>query len=116
MLTGLEVSAISLVRDYVEVHFDGPVLRALSDPYGRWEDVQWHFPEPGAIDVMRLYIGSTVAAVEERPELWLKLTTSRGSDFVIPLDADSRTGPEAAHLVAADAQGRPNTAHGMWVW
>lgn len=35
-LVGLEVSAVSFVRDYVELHFDGPVLRAVSDPFGRY--------------------------------------------------------------------------------
>ena len=31
-LVGEELSEVAFVRDYVEFHFDGPVLRALADP------------------------------------------------------------------------------------
>lgn len=118
MLVGLEVSAISFVRDYVEVLFDGPILRALSEPYGHWQDAQWRFPEPGAVDVMRRYIGSTVFSVDERPERRLAFESSTATAsgvFFIPLDEESRVGPEAAHLVGADAQGRPDLGQ-MWIW
>jgi hypothetical protein len=59
MLMGLEVSAVSFVRDFVELHFDGPVLRALSNPSGVYGGHEWHFPAPGSLDLMHRYIGRT---------------------------------------------------------
>ena len=43
VLLGREVSGVSFVRDYVEVLFDGPVLRAISNPRGRFGDRTWQF-------------------------------------------------------------------------
>ena len=31
-LVGEELAAVAFVRDYVEFHFDGPVLTSLTDP------------------------------------------------------------------------------------
>ncbi|MBA3338632.1 MAG: hypothetical protein H0T54_02590 [Geodermatophilaceae bacterium] len=33
LLVGREVSAVCFVRDYVELHLDGPILRAIRNPY-----------------------------------------------------------------------------------
>jgi hypothetical protein len=32
IILGEPLSAVAFVRDYVEFHFDGPVLRAISNP------------------------------------------------------------------------------------
>lgn len=61
------------MRDHVELHFDGPVLRALSDPLGVYGGREWHFPAPGSLDLMRCYIGMTVDGYEEDPERILAL-------------------------------------------
>ena len=51
------MSAVCMVRDYVEFDFDGPVVRALSDPTGRFADWEWQFPAREAPGAMRLNIG-----------------------------------------------------------
>jgi hypothetical protein len=113
-LTGLELSGVCMVRDYVEFHFDGPVLRALTDPTGNIGDRTWRFPEQDSLWLLRQYIGRQVTEVEERPEQ--SLTLSFDSDhIVIPLDQDARVGVEAAHLVPVDERGRLDIAQ-MWVW
>jgi hypothetical protein len=114
-LMGLEVSAVSFVRDYVELHFDGPVLRALSDPLGVYGGVAWHFPAPGSLDLMRCYISKTVDGYEEDPERILALHFAEHR-FVIPLDDGSSLGPESAHLVELDQGGRSSPHSGMWIW
>ena len=63
-LVGLEISAVCFVRDYVELHFDGPVLRALSRPFGLYGCLGWRFPEGNSPTVMRYYIGKAVDGVE----------------------------------------------------
>lgn len=113
-LVGLEVSAVCFVRDYVELHFDGPVLRAVSDPFGLYGCQGWRFPEGNSPTVMRYYIGNTVDGVELIPDRLLALDFGEHR-FVIPLDQDSRVGPEAAHLLVPDATGVATSRH-MWIW
>ncbi|MFD9484130.1 hypothetical protein ACFWBX_09010 [Streptomyces sp. NPDC059991] len=59
---------MSFVRDYVELHFDGPVLRALADPLGVYGGREWRFPAPGSLELMRCYIGKTVDGCELDPD------------------------------------------------
>jgi hypothetical protein len=113
-LVGLEVSAVCFVRDYVELHFDGAVLRAVSDPFGRCGCPGWRFPEGNSPTVMRHYIGKTVDGFELVLDRFLALDFGEHR-FAIPLDQDSRTGPEAVHLLIPDASGAANSRR-MWIW
>lgn len=115
LLTGLGVSAVSFVRDYVELHFDGPVLRVLSNPLGVYGGREWHFPAPGSLDLMRCYIGKTVDACEEDPGRILTLHFGEHR-FGIPLDDGLSLGPESAHLIGVDASGMTSPLGGMWIW
>ncbi|MFG1811063.1 hypothetical protein [Streptomyces sp. NPDC049040] len=115
LLMGLEVSAVSFVRDFVELHFDGPILRALSDPSGVYGGREWRFPAPGSLELMRCYIGKTVDGYELDPDRILALDFGEHR-FVIPLDSDSSGGPEAAHMVGVDESGRASVLGGMWIW
>lgn len=113
-LVGLEVSAVCFVRDYVELHFDGLVLRALSDPFGLYGCRGWRFPQGNSPTVMRYYIGKTVDGYELVPGQLLALDFGEHR-FAVSLDDGSRVGPEAAHLLIPDvadaAAGRR-----MWIW
>ncbi|WP_331738249.1 hypothetical protein [Embleya sp. NBC_00896] len=113
LLMGLEVSAVSFVRDYVELHFDGPVLRALSDPVGVYGGREWRFPEPGSLEPMRCYVGETVDGYEWDPDRILALDFGEHR-FVIPLDSDTSGGPESAHMVGVDESGA--TSGIVWIW
>ncbi|MFE7186757.1 hypothetical protein [Streptomyces erythrochromogenes] len=115
LLVGMEVSAVSFVRDYVELHFDGPVLRALSNPTGVYGGREWRFPEAGALDLMHGYIGRTVEGCQEDSGRALALRFGEHL-FVIPLDDGSSLGPESAHLVGVDEDGRTSPLGGMWIW
>lgn len=114
LLIGLEVSAVCFVRDYVELHFDGPVLRALSNPFGLYGCRGWRFPGRGARECLPSYIGKTADHCEVIPDRLLAVDF--GPDrFAVPLDQESRFGPEAAHLVGVDERGRPDAGE-LWVW
>lgn len=108
-LIGEECSAVCFVRDYVELHFDGPVLRCISDPRGRWGEWAWQFPDDNAPVAMRLYIGQTVTDVEFVPGDRVVLAFGPHK-WLIPLDEDSRVGPEAIHLVPSRPDGSPDLA------
>ncbi|WP_158717917.1 hypothetical protein [Streptomyces sp. NRRL F-2664] len=114
-LVGMEVSAVSFVRDYVELHFDGPVLRALSNPTGVYGGREWRFPAPGSLDLMHRYIGKTVDGCQEDSGRALALHFGDHL-FVIPLDDGSSLGPESAHLVGVDRDGGTSPLGGMRIW
>ncbi|MFE7115688.1 hypothetical protein ACFU99_09725 [Streptomyces sp. NPDC057654] len=114
LLMGREVSAVCFVRDYVELHFDGPVLRALSAPFGWYGCREWHFPARGALELMLCYIGKTVDGYALEPERILAVDFGEHR-FAVPLDQTSRVGPEAAHLMGIDKNGGTD-ATGIWTW
>ncbi|MFE9332391.1 hypothetical protein [Streptomyces sp. NPDC006925] len=115
LLMGSEVSAVSFTRGYVELQFDGPVLRALSDPSGVYGGREWRFPAPGSPELMLRYIGETVDGCELDPDRILALDFGEHR-LVVPLDPDSSGGPEAAHMVGVDESGRTSVLGGMWIW
>lgn len=103
------------MRDYVEVLFDGPVLRAISNPRGRFGDRTWQFPEDAALAVMRSYIDLEVTGVELREGEYFELRLEGGHRFVVPLDPESRVGPEALHLAGCDERGLLDNKK-FWIW
>ena len=98
-LVGEEISAVCFVRDYVEFHFDGPILRSLSNPVTCYHGTEHRFPEPGSRDALCGLIGSTVRAVNLEEHRALKVITSDGCEITIQLDAMNRDEPEAMHFV-----------------
>jgi hypothetical protein len=112
-LVGLQVSAVCFVRDYVELHLDGLALRAVSDPFGRYGCQGWRFLGGNSPTVMGYYIRKTVDGFELTLDRLLALDFGEHR-FAISLDPDSRTGPEAAHLLIPDADGAASRR--MWTW
>ena len=115
LLVGHEVSAVCFVRDYVELQFDGPVVRALTRPFGLFGGQAWRFPEGHSMDRMRSYIGQVVDGFVLVPDEYAQLSFGEHS-FTIPLDGDSRSGPEALHIVGVDEDGRTDTRGGLWIY
>ena len=98
-LVGMEVSGISFVRDYVEIHFDGPILRCISNLTLESEEWQFTFPESGSRDSLCQLINQTIESIDLDENTMLKAKFSGGYELVVPLDQESRRGPEAMHFV-----------------
>ncbi len=98
-LRGEEISAVCFVRDYVEFHFDGPILRCLSNPTIVVQGVEYRFPEPGSRDALCQVIGLTVREMTMEECQALKMTTTGDCKITIPLDTEHLRGPEAMHFV-----------------
>jgi hypothetical protein len=116
LLVGREVSAVCFVRDYVELHLDGPIVRAISNPFGSWmaRHRGWRYPEGDSATAMLIFIGRVVDDFVFIPDEYAQL--SFGEDaFNIPLSDAERRGPEALHVVGVDLGGRTD-AHQMWIW
>ena len=101
-LVGEELNAVSFVMDYVEFHFNGPVLRALSNPTVSIGDAKARFPEPGSRDLLCELIRREVEAVSHAPADGIELTLAGGARLRVPLDRASYIGPEAAHFVTEE--------------
>jgi hypothetical protein len=114
-LVGEELNAVAFVMDYVEFHFNGPVLRALADPAIESNGVRQRFPEPGSRDALCALIGTEVERVDVREGDCIELWTNVGHTLTIPLDEGSRIGSEAAHFVPSDSAGRLRVGE-MLVW
>ena len=97
-LAGEELSAVSFVHDYVEFHFDGPVLRALTNPRVEVGGETTSFPEPGSRDRLCALIGRAVHEVDARDGVHIRLAFEGGATLTLPLDEASHVGPEAAHF------------------
>lgn len=93
------VNGICYVMDYVEIHFDGSILRALSNPTVETPSSRHTFPEPGSRDALCELITAVVADVVVDEDRWIQLHFTGGQTFTIPLDDSHRRGPEAAHFV-----------------
>jgi hypothetical protein len=85
--------------DYVELHFDGKVIRALTNPVIVIGTSRCVFPEAGSRDALCSLIGKMVETINAEDTVAITLTFAGGGRVTIPLSPEARTGPEAAHFV-----------------
>lgn len=104
-LVGEEVGGICFVRNYVELYFDGPVLRSLARPTLSSKGSSSTFSEPGSRDALCTLIGQKVDQVRVIPGEVIELTFQHGDTLTIPLDSENRAGPEAAQYTRGINQG-----------
>jgi hypothetical protein len=113
-IVGEELNIVAFVMDYVELHFNGPKLTALTDPRVRLGARTWTFPQPGSRDALCALIGRTVQAVRVEPDEHIYLGFGDAA-LTIPLDDGSRHGPEAAHFIRVGRDGSPRLER-MVIW
>ncbi|WP_051866349.1 hypothetical protein [Streptosporangium roseum] len=113
-LVGEELNIVAFVMDYVEFHFNGPKLTALTDPRVQMSSQVWTFPQPGSRDALCNLIGRTVQAVSIKTDEHILLNFGEAI-LTIPLNENSRHGPEAAHFFPAD-EDEGFRLEGMMVW
>lgn len=120
-LGGGHLDTVSFVMDYVEFRIDHDVLRALTNPVVYLPGGPGpSLPRNGARDALCTLIGTHVVAATEVGNIdadggHIEVCTNAGHRLVLPLDADSLRGPEGAHLVPADREGRLSPAT-MYIW
>jgi len=107
-IVGEPLSGVAFIQDYVEFHFDGKIVRSLTNPTVDFGNTQHTFPEPGSRDALCSLIGLVVerVAVEEDE---IEIALSREVCIHIQLRAELRSGPEAAHYVPG-----PNQPIAVW--
>ena len=91
-----QMSAVTFVRDYVQLHFDGPTLNAFTLPTVLVKDSILAEGDVGYRDALCARIGSTVVAAYADPGDALRIVFSDGSSFSISLRPEDRQTAEAA--------------------
>jgi hypothetical protein len=98
-LCGEPMNGVSFVMDYVEFHFNGQVIRALSNPEVQIGSNRTSFPDPGSRDALCSLIGETVVEIQVDEESSVRLLFTSGSRLSVPLGPSHRVGPEALHFM-----------------
>ncbi len=93
------LSAVCFVMDYVEFHFDGKIVRSLTNPILKVSNENFEFPDSGSRDRFCSLIGQTVIDITLKEEDRIELIFNTGNKLIIPLLESKRIGPEAAHFI-----------------
>jgi hypothetical protein len=101
-LVGEEINMVCFVMDYLELRFNGPMLRALVTAVLETPTERWVFPEPGSREAMCSLIGATVIDVGVDDKRSIQLRCDNRMVFTIPFDVAYRAHSEAAHFVPGD--------------
>jgi len=103
-ITGQPMSAVSFVQNYVEFHFDGKILRALTAPSVQMQSDVIAFPRSGSRDALCALIGKNVLDVIVQEGESIEICFDEFASIRIPLSQEARIGPEAAHFVSEENQ------------
>lgn len=96
-LAGWEVSGVCFVRDYVEFHFDGPILRCFGELAVVSGPVAHSHPSSGSHEALCSLINSTVTGATDLDEaLVLELDDRR---LLRIMKWSELAGPEIVNLV-----------------
>ncbi len=107
-----ELGSICFVRDYVELRFDGPIIRSFVGPIIERDGSRLRFPDEGSRDALCEFIGQALVEVRESPS---ELTLSFHEGIIrVPLKAEPGEPVEAAHFVP-EIDGSLDIGK-MWIW
>jgi len=98
-LVGEEINAIAFVMNFVEVHFNGPILTCYTPPILECRGRTFVFPHEGSRDALCGLIGDIPYEACEDVESAIVLKMNTGCVLTIRLDRDSTMGREAATLI-----------------
>jgi hypothetical protein len=108
ILVGEQLNAVTFVMDYVQIHFNGPVLTFLVPVLVRAGERRFVFPGPGGRDALCELIGAEVASVEANESI-IEIAFSDGRLLSVSMAEEHRSGPEAAHF-------QPRSGGPLMVW
>lgn len=108
-LVGEQMSAVAFVMDYVELHFNGRIVRALANPIVQVDGKRIRFPGVGSRDALCQLIGRSVSKAELVEGIAFTCHFGGSDAIVVPLDAARHGLPEAMHF-----QDSPNGPLMVW--
>ena len=100
ILIGEQLSAVTFVQDYLQLHFDGPFLTVFSHPVVRIGDQAFQVGEPGFRDALCSNIAKNVAKAQVVYGESISIRFVDGAMINIPLQDDSCLDGEAVNFAA----------------
>ncbi len=98
-IEGEQLSAVTFVQDYLQMHFDGPRLTLVTWPTVVAGDATCAYGEVGYRDALCSFIGRVVATAYVRPANRLQIEFVDRTSLVASLKPEAR---RAAHIVIFD--------------
>lgn len=95
-IIGCELSAVTFVRDYIQLHFDGPTISAFTLPKVTSGNATLSHPDPGYKDALCARIGRLITAAYADPGQRLQIDFADGSSLSISLRPEDHVVAEAA--------------------
>ena len=102
-LEGQEVACICFVRDYLELRFDGPILRFLEAPTLKTESSEIRFPEPGSRDQLCALIGQKLLRIDLEEGRWFEATFGNSWRLSVSLEKSPASLPEVINYAHEDS-------------
>jgi len=104
-IAGHELAAVTFVRDYLQLAFDGPVLTLLLDPVLISSGKTLPRSDPQFCMALVALIGTQVESAEVEPDVSFNLRFVSGDVLTMSLRPDDyRFGPEAATFLDTDGK------------
>lgn len=93
---GLELSSITLLKEYMQLNFDGPVFNFYASPTVQCNDQEVSPSDEGYYDTIHKILGERLVSVQEVPEAFLGLTFENGYLLRVSLNNADRSSVEIA--------------------
>jgi hypothetical protein len=94
-IEGAQLSAVTFVQDYLQLHFDGPMITAITRPLVIVGDASFAFGEPGYRDQLCGLIAKNVARAYVRPGDRLQIEFKDFASLIVSLKPDAYRAAEA---------------------
>jgi hypothetical protein len=98
ILIGEQLSAVTFVQDYLQLHFDGPRLTVFSHPVVRVGGKTFHWGKPGFRDALCNNIAKKVTAAQVAYGDSIVIRFADGSTIKISLKDEDYSGGEAVNF------------------
>ena len=98
VIIGAQLSAVTFVQDYVQLHFDGPRLTVFSHPIVMLGDETFHWGKPGYRDALCSSIAQTVTEARVAYGDSIVVRFADGSTIKISLKDEDYSGGEAVNF------------------
>jgi len=108
ILIGNDLSSVEFVRDYVQLHFNGPTINAYNWPMLTVGQSILSVDTPGYRDALCSLISVKVVDARVEEGIGIDIEFEANQRLHISLRAEDSTDPEAAQFYIAPDQ--------LWVW
>lgn len=107
LLSGMELASVEFVRDYLQLHFDGPSLTSLTFPDIEVRARRLQYGDSGYRDTLCTFIGRKVLEANVLVDIALWLAFEDDGRLVFSLKPSEAVGPEMVVFRLEDGSAYP---------